>query len=74
MVKANYRTSLKANLTKNLRNMKIFEKRLRKIIFEKFDNVCGKYEEDFKTWEKSEWNFKEIIVKYEKNLKFFRKL
>ncbi len=33
---ANYRTIKKANFTKNLRNMKIFEKRLRKIISEKF--------------------------------------
>ncbi len=29
-------------------------------------DVCEKYEEDFKTWEKPERNFREIIVKYEK--------
>ncbi len=29
--------------------MKLFEKRLRKIISEKFRDVCEKYEEDFKT-------------------------
>ncbi len=34
-------------------------------------DVCEKYEEDFKTSEKLERNFIEIIVKYEKNLNFF---
>ncbi len=37
---------VKANLTKNLRNINIFEKRLRKIISEKLDDVCEKYEDD----------------------------
>ncbi len=42
MGKANYRTIKKTNLSKNLRNMKIFEKRLRKIISEKFERCLGK--------------------------------
>ncbi len=51
--------------------MKIFEKR--KIISENLRDVCEKYEEDFKTWDKLERNFREIIVKCEKNLYLFRK-
>ncbi len=54
--------------------MKILEKRLRKIISENLRNVGEKYDEVFKTREKLERNFKEIIVKYEKNLNLLENL
>ncbi len=36
-------------------------------------DICEKYEVDFKTLQKLERYFRKIIVKYEKNLNFFRK-